>query len=244
MMIPRVLWKIWFLLNFIFTLILLYPIFLILLSNRSWFGAAFVLMRFWAHWLAYGSGIFLSIKKEIGTNEIPSPCIFVSNHCSYLDIILSYIIIPRYFSFVGKQELDKAPLFRIFFKRMNILVNRSSTVGSHRAFMRVGEEIDKGHSVFIFPEATIASKGMLLPFKNGAFRMAIEKQVPIVPIVYENNWRILQNGGFFTSTGKPGIVKAIFCKPVFTKGMTSADLISLRENVRNNIKQRLGQKEQ
>jgi len=248
MMIPRVLWKIWFLLNFIVTLILLYPFFLILLSKTSWFGAAFVLMRFWAHWLACGSGIFLSVKNEINPDgyrdEIPTPCVFVSNHCSYLDIILSYIIIPRYFAFVGKQELDKAPLFRIFFKRMNILVNRSSTVGSHRAFMRVGEEIEKGNSVFIFPEAKISSKGILLPFKNGAFRMAIEKQVPIVPIVYENNWKILQNGGFFTSTGRPGIATAIFCKPIFTKGMTSSDLISLRENVRNSIKQRLGQTEE
>lgn len=201
-------------------------------------------MRFWAHWLAYGSGIFLSVKKEIGTEEIPSPCIFVSNHCSYLDIIFSYIIISQYFAFVGKQELDKAPLFRIFFKRMNILVNRKSTVGSHRAFMRVGEEIDRGHSVFIFPEATIASTGTLLPFKNGAFRMAIEKQVPIVPIVYENNWKLLQNGGFFTSHGRPGIASAIFCKPIFTKGMTSVDLISLREHVRTIIKEKLGQANQ
>lgn len=238
-MIPRALWKLWFVLNFLITLLLLYPVFLVLLSRESWFGAAFHLMRFWAKWLCYGAGLIPVVNYEINMKQIPQPCIFISNHSSYLDIILSYIAVPNFFIFVGKQELDKAPLFRLFFKRMHILVNRKSNVDSHRAYLRSGEKIDKGQSVFIFPEATISSKGTLIPFKNGAFKLAIDKQVPIVPIVYFDNWKHLQNGGFLTANGRPGTLRATMLKPVETKGMTNADLLPLREKLKNIIHEAL-----
>lgn len=234
-MIPRVLWKLWFMLNFVITLILLYPVFLVLLSTKSWFSAAFSLMRVWAKWLCFGGGIVPSVKHEIDRSNIPRPCIFVSNHSSYLDIVLSYVTIPQYFVFVGKQELDKAPLFRIFFRRMNILVNRKSNVDSHRAYVESGRRLDQGQSVFIFPEATISSSGNLIPFKNGAFKLAIDKQVPIVPIVYFDNWKRLQNGGFLTANGSPGRARAVMLNAVETKGMTNADLLSLREKVKGII---------
>lgn len=240
-MIPRALWKLWFVLNFLITLILLYPIFFVLLARESWFGAAFHVMRFWGKWLCYGAGIFPSVKYEIDATKIPGPCIFVSNHSSYLDIVLSYVSIPQYFVFVGKQELDKAPLFRIFFKRMHILVNRKSNVDSHRAYLRAGEKIDKGQSVFIFPEATISSSGTLIPFKNGAFKLAIDKQIPVVPLVFFDNWKHLQNGGFLTSNGRPGTVRILMRNAVETKGMTNADLIPLREKVKGIIQEALEQ---
>lgn len=240
-MIPRSLWKLWFVLNFLITLLVLYPVFLVLLSNEKWFGSAFLLMRVWAKWLCYGAGIFPSVKYEINLNEIPQPCVFVSNHSSYIDIILSYVAMPQYFVFVGKQELDKAPLFRIFFRRMNILVKRTSNVHSHRAYIQAGERIDKGQSIFIFPEATISSNGTLIPFKNGAFKLAIDKQIPIVPLVFPDNWKLLQSGGFLTAHGKPGTARAIVRKAVETKGMTNADLIPLREKIKSIIQETLDQ---
>ncbi|TAL61227.1 MAG: 1-acyl-sn-glycerol-3-phosphate acyltransferase [Bacteroidetes bacterium] len=238
-MIPRILWKLWFVLNFLITLLLLYPVFLVLLSRESRFGAAFHLIRFWAKWLCYGAGLFPVVKYEIDINNIPEPCIFISNHSSYIDIILSYVVVPNFFIFVGKQELDKAPLFRLFFKRMHILVNRKSNVDSHRAYLRSGEKIDKGQSVFIFPEATISSSGTLIPFKNGAFKLAIDKQVPVVPIVFFDNWKHLQSGGFLTSNGRPGILRARMLNAVGTKGLTNADLIPLREKVKSIIQETL-----
>ena len=241
LIIPRALWKLWFVLNFLITLLLLYPVFVILLSREKWFGTAFSLMRLWSKWICYSSGIIPSITYEIEPAQIPNPCVFVSNHSSYLDILLIYISIPNYFVCVGKQELDKAPLFRIFFKRMNILVNRKSNVDSHRAYMQAGEKIDKGQSIFIFPEATISSDGTLIPFKNGAFKLAIDKQVPIVPLVFPNAWQLLQTGGFLKAHGKPGRAIAIIRKPVETKGMTNADLLPLREKLKNIIQESLDQ---
>jgi 1-acyl-sn-glycerol-3-phosphate acyltransferase len=237
--ILRVLWKLWFGTNFVITLILLYPVFFILLSKEKWFPGAFELMRLWAKWLCYSSGIFPSIKFETDKKLLPSPCIYVSNHCSYLDIVMSYVTIPRYFVFVGKQELNKAPLFRIFFKRMNILVNRKSTIDSHRAYLQAAERLKKGQSVFIFPEATISSNGELIPFKNGAFKLAIDKQVPIVPIAFPDNWKLFQSGSFFKSHGKPGRARAIVHAPIYVQGLTHSNLISLRERVKDIIQKTL-----
>jgi len=231
LIIPRTIWKLIFLLNFVLGLIVLYPLFYIFLSRKEWFPLAFKLKKVWAAWILTVPGLFLNIKRNIPKTAIPHPCIYCGNHVSYLDIVASYLITPNYFVFMGKQELDKAPLFRIFFKEMNILVDRSSNVASHRAFRRAGAELDKGHSVFLFPEGTISSFGKLRGFKNGAFKLAIEKQVPIVPVTFVNNWKLLQNGGFFKSHGRSGISKIVIHEPVSTVGMNEQDLVSLRTKV-------------
>lgn len=235
LIIPRTLWKTLFLLNFVLGLIILYPFFYFLLLNKKNFKYAFLLKKFWAAWILTIPGIFIKTKRKISKEKLPQPCIYVSNHVSYLDIVASYLIIPKYYVFMGKQELDKAPLFRIFFKEMNILVDRKSNIGSHRAFLRAGKNIEEGSSVFLFPEGTISSKGVLRGFKNGAFKLAIEKQVPIVPVTFLNNWKLLQNGGFFKSHGRCGISKIVIHEPVSTIGMTENDLIPLRSQVYDTI---------
>ena len=133
---------------------------------------------------------------------------------------------------MAKFELNKAPLFNIFFKDMQISVNRQNIKDAHRAFARASEEIDAGHSVFIFPEGTIGNdNGTLLRFKNGPFKLAIDKQVPILPITFIGNWKLLQIGGFFKSYGKPGFSTAIIHKTIETKGMTAENVVNLREEV-------------
>jgi 1-acyl-sn-glycerol-3-phosphate acyltransferase len=228
-----------FLLNFVLGLIILYPFFRILLSRQKWFPYAFKLKKFWAAWIMVIPGLVLKVKYKVPPAKLPQPCIYCGNHVSYLDIVASYLVIPNYFVFMGKQELNKAPLFRIFFKEMNILVDRSSNIGSHRAFMRAGADIDKGHGVFLFPEGTISSYGKLRGFKNGAFKLAIEKQVPIVPVTFLNNWKLLQNGGFFKAFGRPGISRIVIHEPISTIGMTEQDLVSLRTKVYDVIQEEL-----
>lgn len=239
LIIPRIIWKTVFLLNFLLGLLVLYPFFYFFLSSKKRFKYAFVLKKIWAAWILTIPGIFIHVKRNIPKDQMPQPCVYIANHVSYLDIITSYLIIPKYYVFMGKQELDRAPLFRIFFKEMNILVDRKSVVGSHRAFLRAGKDIDQGHSVFLFPEGTISSKGTLRGFKNGAFKLAIEKQVPVVPITYLNNWKMLQNGGFLKSYGRCGISRIVVHKPIPTVGMTENDLIHLRTKVHDIIQHEL-----
>jgi len=193
-------------------------------------------MRGWAHFIAYTSGIYESVRgyKNAFKHET---CVFCANHNSYIDIMLAYVFIPKYFVFMGKREIQNAPLFNIFFKGMNILVDRSSMKDGHNAFMKAGEELEKGRSIFIFPEGGILFREpQLKRFKNGAFKLAIEKQVPIVPITYKNNWRILQTGSFFMAKASPGIAKIIVHEPIITKGMTQENLVDLREKTLEVIK--------
>ncbi|CAN5257351.1 lysophospholipid acyltransferase family protein [soil metagenome] len=237
--VPRALWKTFFILNFVIGLVLLYPVFVVLLSGKKTYHGAFQLMRFWARWIITIPGVFVKVNREISIEELPVPCVYVANHSSYLDIVISYIVVPKYMIYLGKMEIEKAPLFRIFFRDMNIYVDRKSRSGSYKAFEEAGKRLKNGESVFIFPEGGIESKGQLKPFKNGAFRLAIENQVPIVPITFMDNWKLLQNGGFFKSKGHPGISHCVLHKPVPTKGMTEEDLIPLRHSVRETILQTL-----
>lgn len=216
------------------SLTILYPFFRLFLSREKWFRHSFTLMRIWANYLIYAHGLRYKLIKE--SSLPPPPYIICANHTSYLDIVLSYCIFPDYFVFMGKQELSKAPLFNIFFKKMNILVDRKSVTGSHRAFLRAAEDIDKGHSVAIFPEGTISKQApKLLPFKNGPFKLAIDKQIPIVPVTFIDNWSLLEDAPFLKARSKPGKATVVVHKFIDTKGKTQQDLLSLKEAIYNII---------
>lgn len=238
--IPRILWKVLFAVNFSLSLVVLYPLFYIFLSKKKWYPHVFKLKRIWARWIFTVCGIFTKVKYTIPKTDYPQTAVYCSNHASYLDIVACYLVIPTYFISVAKKELGKVPLFKSFFKDMNILVDRKSITGAHRAFRLSCAEIDSGNSICIFPEGGILSNnGKLHKFKNGAFKLAIEKQVPIVPITYLNNWRLFQNGVLTKTFGGPGISKVIVHEPISTVGMTSNDLVSLRTQVRDIIQNEL-----
>ena len=168
--------------------------------------------------------------------------VFCPNHTSYLDILLIYIAIPVYFHTMGKAELLKVPFFRRFFMGMNIPVNRKSNKDSHRAFTRASTDVDNGISISLFPEGTIHHNGPVMGrYKNGPFRLAIEKQIPIVPITFLNNW-ILFPDDYPKRLGHPGIAHVILHKPIPTKGMTQDDLERLKSEVYAVINQPLKEK--
>lgn len=197
--------------------------------------AAFKLKRVWSYCIAIGSGIYPVLIYKGKSKKMPQPCIFTGNHTSYLDIVLSTFYIDHLALYMAKAELLRAPLFKIFFNGMDIPVNRKSRGDSHKALVKAGHQIDKGRSMVIYPEGTISEAGKLRPFKNGAFKLAIEKQVPIVPIVNLNNWELLQNGGFLKSNGRPGIARMVVLEPIETKGMTEENLVDLRDKVHQLI---------
>jgi 1-acyl-sn-glycerol-3-phosphate acyltransferase len=223
-------WKTWFFTVFVISFVLLYPFFYITIKTQH-LNTTFKIKRIWSACIAYGSFVFPKLIYKSKSKKMPQPCVFVGNHTSYLDIVLSTFYIDHLALYMGKAELLKAPLFKTFFKGMDITVNRKSIKDSHRAFIKAGEEIDKGRSMVIYPEGTISTYGKLRPFKNGPFKLAIEKQVPIVPVVNLNNWELLQNGGYFKSNGCFGVAKTVILEPIETKGMTEENLVDLRERV-------------
>jgi 1-acyl-sn-glycerol-3-phosphate acyltransferase len=203
------------------------------------FDYVYRLKRFWARIICFGSGIIPSIRYQSKRYNLPKPCVVVSNHTSYLDIVLSPFYITHTAVYMGKSELLKAPLFGAFFVYLDIPVNRKSITDAHKALVTAGKKLDQGLSQVIYPEGTISNEGKLKSFKNGAFKLAIEKQVPIVPVANLNNWKLLQNGGFFKSHGSPGIARMVVGDPIETKGMDEKNLEELKNKVHNFIQSEL-----
>jgi 1-acyl-sn-glycerol-3-phosphate acyltransferase len=199
----------------------------------------FNLKRVWTWIIVHGSFLFPRVRYTTKKYSLPRPCVVVSNHTSYLDIVFTPIYVDHTAVFMGKYELLRIPLFRYFFMYLDIPVNRKSATDAHKAFSLAGNKIDQGLSQVIYPEGTISSWGKLRPFKNGAFKLAIEKQVPIVPVVNLNNWWFLQNGGFFKSNGRPGFPQIVVGEPISTIGMGEKNVNELKEKVYTFIQEEL-----
>jgi len=233
-------WKSWLALVFSVLLIILYPLFYILLKLKQ-YKAVYSLKKVWAFFICLFSGLYPKIRYPQGKFDFPSPCVIVANHTSYLDILFSVFYIKKPAIYMGKAELLKIPLFNIFFKYIDIPVKRSNPKDAARAFEDAGKWIDKGYCVVIFPEGTISPQGVLKPFKSGAFKLAIQKKVPIVPAVNLNNWKHLENGGFFKSNGFPGIAYIDVGKPIPTNSLSEENFLDLQTQVREFIIRQLNQ---
>ncbi len=227
-------WRMLYSVNAVITFFLFYPLFYVFLLKEKWFPLAYKLFNVWGHFLLVPVGLFYRIERKPKLDKNRA-YVFCPNHTSYIDIMLIYILIPVYFHTMGKAELLKVPLFKKFFERMNIPVNRKSVLDSHRAFMRAGSDIDKGISITLFPEGTIHHNGPIVGrFKNGPFKLAIEKQIPIVPITFLTNWKLFPDSTKFRM-GHPGIARIIMHDPIETTGMTDADLENLKQKVHDII---------
>ena len=231
----KVMWRIYFGLVFCTTFILLYPLFFVLLSKEDWYGHAFKFKRLVSLVTITLTGVKVEVDKryELDPNV---PMVICPNHQSPLDIILIYCLFPHYFVFMGKHQLRKVPLFGIFFRDMDIPVDRNSRMASHRAVRRAVEDLEKGRPVVMFPEGTISQQAPeLRPFKNGPFKLAIETQVPILPVTFVNNHELLPYMGQTGHYGGPGLVHVIIHEPVATNGMTDENLVPLRKQIFNTI---------
>lgn len=231
-------WKAYFFLIVLFTIILFYPIFLVVLMQEKYFSIGFKCVRLQAKIILLLIGI-----RRIEFGEFPKDnrsYIICSNHSSYLDILLLSASISSYFVFLGKKELGSVPLFNIYFKRMNILIDRGNPKASHNAINKAIQEMEKGSSVVIFPEGTISNTvPVMKPFKNGAFKVAIENKIPILPISFPRNYLLLQDTWTIDSKCGPGLAEIHFHKPIEPSSKDYQDLITLRERTREIIQSKL-----
>lgn len=234
------LWKIYAFLILSISLIILYPLYAFLLAKKPRFNNALTLLRIQTGIILFFSGIYVEvINKNVFFDN--KRAVITPNHSSYLDILVLYQTIPNYFVFMGKHTLKTIPIFNIFFKEMNIAVNRKSITSGKEALNRCAKEINEGNSVVLFPEGTIPDDAPnMLRFKGGAFKLAIEKQAPIIPVTFLSNYKRLQlSDGLFKGKAGPGIAKVIIHDAIPTKGLTLEDLLPLQDKVFNIINQEL-----
>ncbi|HQU99868.1 MAG: 1-acyl-sn-glycerol-3-phosphate acyltransferase [Bacteroidia bacterium] len=231
-------WRCWFFFNAVLIFFLLYPFVVFYIRKPTGYPMVFKLKKIWAGYTLFVSGINCIVVQPVKLDKNLA-YIFCPNHASVLDIFISYKAIPQYFHFMGKAELKRIPFFRIFFKDMNIAVDRDSIKASYGAYARAESDLKKGISLGIFAEGTIpACTPRLGGFKNGAFKLAIENEVAIVPVTFVNTWKILPdvNRKF---GGRPGTVTVHIHKPISTQTIALNRLPELRDAVRNKIQEPL-----
>ncbi len=223
-------YKLWIGLVFWTTLILLYPAFFILLQKKKWFPTAFKLKRIWATII---QTMLFCPMKVVGRENLPKPpFIIVSNHSSHLDTVFMYRAINRYFLFIGKGELLKWPLFRLFFRTMDIPIDRMHRKSAYDSLQKAYEALERNECVAIYPEGTIPlSSPRMKSFKNGAFKMAQDRKVPIVPITWQTNYRVINNPEKIFSPSHPSMIRVVIHPAVYPKGDSDNDLIALRNEV-------------
>ena len=185
------------------------------------------------------SGVFFNIDYE-ATVDWKRTYIICGNHTSNLDVSAINLAAKNNHCFIGKEELLSNMVLGFFFRTIDITVNRESKISSFRAFKTAAERIKNGVSVVIFPEATIPEEypPVLYPFKNGAFRLAIELKIPIIPITSINTWKVLWDTGSKYGS-RPGICDIFVHKPIETAHLTIDDADTLRDEVYEVIKQKL-----
>jgi 1-acyl-sn-glycerol-3-phosphate acyltransferase len=158
------------------------------------------------------------------------PHIYVGNHGSYLDAITVCIAIPQFFSPLGKMEMTKIPVFGAIYKRIVVLIDRSNKESREQSVIALKKDIAGGVSILIFPEGTMnKGKAALSEFYDGAFRIAIETQTPLLPFVMINNRKLLPR--INPLKAHPGILTTVFMEPIGVNGLQIQDLPLLKQKV-------------
>ncbi|WP_072400348.1 lysophospholipid acyltransferase family protein [Flaviramulus basaltis] len=231
-----VLYRIWFYILVALPILIMFPLLLISILKESWYPLFFKLARIWSKTILIGMGFAYQIERE-QTPEKNKSYMFIANHTSMVDIMLMLVSVKRPFVFVGKKELTKIPLFGFFYKRTCILVDRSSPKSRQAVFLRAQRRLKSGVSICIFPEGGVPEENIMLDeFKDGAFRLAINHQIPIVPLTFADNKKRFSYTFF---SGGPGKMRVKIHEFLSTKGLTIKETKVLNDKARDIILKQL-----
>ncbi|TPE44634.1 lysophospholipid acyltransferase family protein [Pontibacter mangrovi] len=227
----------WFVLPFVVT----YPLQAVLMRRVQWYRQLHGINRFWS---SSSLRMFLTpLQVEWRFKFDPKKVyVFTPNHSSYLDIPVMLHAIPGFLNFVGKADLCKVPLWGKVYEKLYISVDRKSTISSAKSYIKSAKSLEAGRSLAIFPEGTIPKTAgeQLMAFKDGPFKLAIEKQVPVVPVTMPYNQHFLPDlDGKLKVRWHP--LKIVMHEPIETKGLTLEDLPQLKEQVFNIIQTEITQ---
>ena len=214
--ILRIIWRLWFYILFAASIIIMLPFLLVLTADEKYYPTFWKMVRIFSKVLIYGTGFRIdkTMEQEIDRNK---SYMFCPNHSSLLDPFILAAMSKNPIVFIGKKELVKIPIFGFFYKKTVIMVDRSSNSSKKRVYEMAKKRLQNGTSMGIFPEGLVPTEDVILsPFKKGAFNLAIEFQMPIVPTTYYDCKR-LYSWNFFK--GSPGTFRVKQHQFIETKGM-------------------------
>ncbi len=230
-------YRIWFYVLMAIPIVVMLPFLFISILKESWYPYFFRMARIWAKVILFGMGF--SIKIEVDEEIQPGKSyMFVTNHTSMTDIMLMLSAVKNPFVFVGKKELAKIPLFGFFYKRTCILVDRNNSKSRLAVFDRAQKRLNDGLSICIFPEGGVPHDESVIldDFKDGAFRLAIDHQIEVVPLTFADNKKRFS---FTFFSGSPGIMRVKIHKFHSTKDKNTDYKNILKNNVREIILKQL-----
>jgi 1-acyl-sn-glycerol-3-phosphate acyltransferase len=221
----------WFAFWFLLVMLVLFPFIAFNLRKKAGYERAHRLRRLWSIITPFLAGM---VYKRVGEapwkqNGVNSgqPGVLIANHSSYFDIPALLVNGPPKFRFMAKIELAKIPVFGLLFRSIDIAVDRKNVRASVLAYREALASLREGWSVMVFPEGTIGDDAPTFSdFKEGAFQMAIEAQVPIWPVVLPDNFKRLHPQDFLQMT--PGVARCIYLPAISTAGLTKADIPALK----------------
>lgn len=195
-------------------------------------------------WARFGAGLWLylsGVRVNVRGLELLDPkqtYVFVSNHRSYLDTATLFLFTGRRIGLLAKKELLKVPVLGVGMGFVNVMaIDRSNRESAIRTTDAAAERIRSGISFGVFVEGTRARPGELLPFKKGAFYMARQAGVPVVPVAIKYSDELMGKG---TGEAKSGMIEMVIMQPVPTTEIaTDDDINNLIANVRGSIAKEL-----
>lgn len=195
----------------------------------------------WARW---GGKTWLrlsgmKIKVRGRENLLPNESyVFISNHRSYLDTAMMFCYTGKKMGVIAKKELKKLPIAGTFMDYVNVLaIDRSNPEKARETMNNAREKMRSGISFGVFAEGTRALPNEILPFKKGAFHLALATGHPIVPVAMKYTDRAMGKKRRYAT---PSVCEMIFLPPIQTRGLTAEkDLMTLLQNVRAQIAEEL-----
>lgn len=195
-------------------------------------AVAYRLVQAWCWVLALLGRVRYTVS---GLEKLPEhgSYVIVSNHCSHYDGPTLILVLPHDFYFVIKRELTRIPLWgQAVVKVGYIAIDRGHSDKAKAQMAATSEVVRAGRRVLVFAEGTRSRRETMLPFKKGAFHLAIDAGVPIVPIAINNSRNILPKGALLP---KPGTIECVVGTPISTNGLTKQDVPALLERTRQAI---------
>mgnify|MGYP003645994583 CR=1 FL=1 len=198
-------------------------------SKYSRAGARFLLLA--------GLSPLRILGREHYANK--KPAIYAANHASYMDAVIALAVMPPGTRFVAKKELFDLPIVGTYMKKMGYLsVDRTSLPRGLEDTVEIESALKNGHSVLIFPEGTFGYAAGLRPFRLGAFKIAAEAGVPVIPVAIRGARKLLRDGSWLM---RPARIKVTICEPIMPAGNEWQDITSLRQSVRARVAQFCGE---
>jgi len=199
-------------------------------------------------WALFGARNWLRLtgmKVEVKGLELLDPArtyVFISNHRSYLDTATLFHYLGRRIGVIAKKELLKVPILGYGMGYVNVMaIDRTNRERAVQTMQAATKRIQSGVSFGVFAEGTRALPGQMLPFKKGAFYMARDAGVAIVPVAIKNTDRLMGKG---TGAAWPGRIDMVILPPIETKGVsTDKEVQAMITSVQRAIADELGVKE-